>query len=102
LDSIEWLDQYNPLYYKKIVSQSQPILDNIHLINLESHNRKLILDDNYPIDLTSYKITDLKKVNNLLKKGKTFEEILELVNSIDIIEIDGEFNIIDIYNTKEE
>jgi hypothetical protein len=106
----KWKDNSSLLGRYKVVAQSERMFESLHLIDLQANNRRLILDDDYPIDLTAYRISDLKKVHELSKpqgvKGMehmiSFDEILESVNSIDIIEVDENFTIIDIYNLKNQ
>ena len=79
---------------KKIVAQSQPKLDGIPVVNLRKH----IGDDFYTQADIEKAIWLAKEQSgwswNTMEDSYTMEEILEQINSISVIEVDEQFNVI--------
>jgi hypothetical protein len=103
----------------RIVAQSQPELDGIPIVNLQLNNLSLIAEVGDPIDLNVYTQKDIEKAIEFILKNYTInsfgnfpagvstdslnysettsqvtEKVFGQINSISVIEVDYEFNII--------
>jgi hypothetical protein len=82
----KWLDNRSLMGLKKVVAQSSSKLDGIPVIDLESH-----------IDVNSYTKKDIERVIGLSRVLMyNYEIIIDQINRIQVIEVDEDFNIIDI------
>jgi hypothetical protein len=104
-NSVSGLNGENQL---KVMAQSKPILDieEIPVIDLMANNTRLIIEGNDPFELHLYTQKDIWKAINLARLPEeyceqdesyskhTLQGILDQIDSISVIEVDEDFNIV--------